>query len=460
MRPLVYFVVLACSLRVLAQPPSPALTQHIQAAQRAQAQQDCATASREYRMAVQLMPKNPELLSNEGVAFYCDGQLPQAGDAFRKALALKPSLFAPHLFLGLAEFRLGSEKQALEQLETAIRLNPSDPTAHLWLGYALVAADRYEEAVPQFTATLNVDPHNPDAQFALGQCWFEIGRRKAQQLATLAPNGPYLLQLATEQKTLMQDASTIPASNSSSATPDPHPSQEKSLYLEAHEAEQKAQDALSAVLRDTPNSYRAHQILADIALSREQLDDAVAEYRKVLQLNPDLPGIHEAISNCLMRQYHPAEALLELQSEQMLQPRSSKVFTEIARVQLDMGDTQAASDSLRKAVSLRGASGTTYALLGKVALRLNDPAAAIEPLKKAIAMDPNLSISYYLLATAYRSTGDRVHMSDALKNYQRLSEDERERQAADRALSKPESAPPLMSAEEKQDAAQLASPQP
>ena len=468
MRAFFHLVLLACSLQAVAQTTS--LTEHIRLAQHAQSQQDCATAAREYRMAVRLMPTSAELHSNEGVALYCDGQLSPAGDAFRKALALKPALFAPHLFLGLTDFRMGSETAALQELETATRLNPSDSTAHLWLGYAYVAAGRYENAIEQFDSVLTADSHNPDARYALGESWFEIGRRKARQLAELAPHGPYLLRLATEQRELMHtsehdkvtpaETPGVVASNLPAATADPRESEEKSLYLESHEAERKAESALSAVLRDTPDSDRAHQILADIALSRDQLDEAIAEYRKVLEISPDLPGIHEAISNCLMRQYHPADALAELRSEEKLQPHSSQVQTEIARVQLDMGATQEASVSLQKAVSLGEVSATTYALLGKAALRMHNAQAAIEPLKEAIAKDPRLSIAYYLLATAYRSMGDRARMNEALKMYQQLSQDEHQRQAAERALRKPDAAPPLMNADEKRDADALAIPAP
>ena len=468
MRPVLHVVVLACcSLQLPAQEPSTVATEHVRAAQRAQSVRDCATAAREYRLAVQLVPRSAELQSNEGVALYCNGQMSEAADAFQRALAIKPSLFSPHLFLGLVNFKQGNEGEAVKELEKATRLGPSDPTAHLWLGLAYVAADRYEEAIPQFNATLKVNPQDPDAQYALGQCWFELGRRKALELAKLAPNGAYLLRLAAEQRALMagvQQGRAFPTGAISpkqdlpAAGSDPKQGREALLYTEARDAEQKAQDALSAVLRDTPDSYRAHQILADIALSGEQLDEAVAEYRKVLELNPGLPGVHEAISNCLMRQYHPAEALAELRAEQSLQPRSGQVMTEIARVQLDMGSTQEASESLHKAVALGADSATTFVLLGKVALRMDNAPGAIDALTKAIAKDPEVSAAYYLLARAYRATGNRAAMNEALKTYRQKSQDEQERQSAERALRKPDTAPPLMDAEEKQDAAKLAEP--
>src|SRR5579875_182671 len=80
----------AWSRAVAAQEVDPRVEQHLEAAQQAQAQQDCGTAAREYAAAVHLMPTSAELWSNEGVAFYCAEDLPSAISAFEKAKSLNP----------------------------------------------------------------------------------------------------------------------------------------------------------------------------------------------------------------------------------------------------------------------------------------------------------------------------------------------------------------------------------
>ena len=55
----------------------------------------------------------------------------------------------------------------------------------------------------------------------------------------------------------------------------------------------------------------------------QQEDKAIAEYRIVLNLKPDLPGIHEAIGSSLLRSGKSAEALTEFQAELQFQPRSA-----------------------------------------------------------------------------------------------------------------------------------------
>lgn len=454
-----------CVFSASAQDLDARVARHLQAAQIAQSQQDCHTAAREYRAAAQLIPSSAELWSNEGVALYCTADLPSAIAAFSRAKSLNPQLFAPHLFLGLAASRQGHAAEATRELKTALRLNPSDPTAHLWLGYTYVADHQFEAAVPEFAAVLETEPKNADARYALGQCWFEIGREKAEQLAQLAPKGQYLLRLAAEQyamqgNTARADAVRAEAAKAASApasATEEQRAQQKALYREAHEAEQQAQQAFGSVLRDEPDSDRAHQILADIDVADEKLVEAIAEYRKVLELNPDLPGVHEAISNCLMRTYHSAEALDELRAELKLQPHSAQVLTEMGRVQFAQGDTTGASASLRQAVQEQNAPTDAYLLLGKLALSQGDAPAALHALQIAVQRDPSSATAYYLLSRAYRNIGDRAAMARCIDQYKRFSQDARDRELAARAMQNPNAPPPVMDAKDEKDAQTLIS---
>jgi tetratricopeptide (TPR) repeat protein len=439
--------------------------QHLEAAQLAQSRQDCGTAAREYAAAAHLMPASAELWSNEGVAFYCAEDLPSAVAAFKRAKSLNPHLFAPHLFLGLAASRQGETAQAAEELRAALRLNAADPTAHLWLGYTYVAQHQFASAIPEFRAVLETDPKNADAEYALGQCWLEVGRRKAEELAKIAPKGAFLLQLAAEQYEMTGDtvrakAMRAESDKAASAGTESQRVQEQSVYHQAHEAEQNAEEAFGAVLRDDPNSYRAHQILADIDVADEKLEEAIAEYRKVLELNPDLPGVHEALSNCLMRTYHSAEALAELRAELKLQPRSAQVLAELGRVQLALGDAVAARASLERAAQEPDPPTDAYLLLGKLALGRNDAHAAIAALQTAVRKDPESATAYYLLSRAYRATGDRSAMASCLEQYKRFSEDAREREMASRAMQNPNAPPPVMDATDQKEAQALVSGHP
>src|SRR3981081_3620660 len=70
--------------------------------------------------------------------------------------------------------------------------------------------------------------------------------------------------------------------------------EEDDLYQRAHQAEQEARSAFEHLVQVAPDSYRAHQIMADAFAAQQRYGEAVEEYRTVLKVKPDLPGIREA----------------------------------------------------------------------------------------------------------------------------------------------------------------------
>ena len=73
-------------------------------------------------------------------------------------------MVAPHLFSGLACYRLSDPDAAVPELEKAISLNPSDAIAHTWLGYAYSAQLRYEPALKELGIAQELDPNNVDVE--------------------------------------------------------------------------------------------------------------------------------------------------------------------------------------------------------------------------------------------------------------------------------------------------------
>ncbi len=441
----------------MAQTASSALEGHLRAAQQAQAVQDCHTAAREYGRAVQLMPQNAELRTNEGIALYCDDQADAAIQALERAESLNATLFAPHLFLGLAWNRSAMYDRSAKELKIALRLNPEDLQANLWLGYTYATQSQHALAAEQFGRVLAIDPRNVDAQYAMGESYIAVGQEKARALAALAPSGPWLLQLAGEQQELSGDtegakATLAEAAKRKEAVGSAGAALEKSLYEQAREAERSAQAVFAAILRDAPDSYRAHEILGDSYAAKQQQDAAMGEYRAVLQVNPSLPGIHEALSYCLMLQERYAEAVAELRAEQQLQPHSAQVLTELGRVQMDSGDGAGAMTTLRSATALSDAPADAYALLGKALLRSGDAQGAIKNLEIATAKDANNAQPYYLLARAYRATGNSQAMSQAMGKFHQLSEDEAAQRALQRTTLGLHAAPPLLTAQDTKEA--------
>jgi tetratricopeptide (TPR) repeat protein len=419
------------------------LAQHAQKAQEAEQRNDFATAVKEYEVISGAMPRNAEIQSNLGVALYFNHDLRHAITVLHKAEALNAKLLAPHLFSGLAYYHLSNPGAAAPELEEAVRISPSDTLAHTWLGYTYGALSQHEKALAQFQAAERLQPQNVDVWYALGQTYLEIGKEKTKELLKTAPDSARVWQLASEQFELKGDEEKAKAALAEARRVRPvlsvcpgNGSVEDALYCEAHDAGTSAQAAFQRVLQEAPNSARAHQIMADSYFARQQLDNAISEYRLVLQADPTLPNIHSQIGRCLMVRGQFDAALHEYQEEEKLQPESAQVQTDLGRVLLAMDRNAEAAATLKKAVAKDRPPLEAYFLLGKAELRNHNENEAVRLLQHYVAAKPDDSAGYYLLSMAYRATGDKARMGEAIELYKKTSQDAKERNLAQMELDR------------------------
>lgn len=433
---------------------------HAARAQEAERRNDFPVAVAEYRVLASRYPHNAEVLSNLGVALYFNHQFPQAIDTLKKAIAENPGLEPPHLFSGLAWSRLSNPDAAVPELEKAVHLNPSDPLATLWLGYAYSAQARYRPAITEFDSASRQDPHNVDVWYALGQTWLAVGKSATRHLLAAAPDGARVWQLAGEQcqdrgekaqalldfeqayarrpndpalrNLVVSLGGILPA-----AAPEIAPENEDALYHQAHEAEEQARAALTHVEQLGPDSYRAHQVLADSLVARKQDLRAVEEYREVLKLNPTLPDIHEAIGEALIRSGRLPEALQEFEDEIRIQPESAVAHMNEGRVLLMQGKDEAAGAMLATALREDRPPAAALVLMAKIDLRQHRDRDAITRLTRYIAGEKGDSTAYYLLFTADRDIGNQQDARSAMEMYLKTSRDKQERNAARRELEPP-----------------------
>ncbi len=439
-------MLLAAALRpagVFALSAADELTVHSKAAQNAQKLGDFPTAVREYEIVARLLPGSAEVLSNLGIAQYFNHDTDQAIGTFCKAMAMKPALEAPHLFAGLAFYRLSNLDSAVPELETAIKLNGSDSVARTWLGYSYLGQSRFEAASQQFQIASSLDPNNIDIWYSLGQACLQLGRSATAKLLAIAPDGGRAWQLAGEQFLLQNDQAHARAlfEGALERRPDlvelrsivgtlgarPVVARSKSigeedtLYHIAHGYEQRARESFERVVKLAPDSYRAHQVLADSYVAQQHTDDAVGEYRLVLQLKPDLQGVHESIGNLLLSVGKGSESLKEFQSELQLQPKSSTSHMNVARAMLILGDNEGAGRLLNQALSLDHPPAEIYKLQGKIQLHRREYQRAITTLERYVRTTPDDPSAYYLLLQAYRSIGDKDAVRRTLVLYQNKS---------------------------------------
>ena len=105
---------------------------------------------------------------------------------------------------------------------------------------------------------------------------------------------------------------------------------EDEIFQKARGYESLARETFARVRDVSPDSYRAHEVLADSLAVARRRTEAIAEYRVVLRLKPDLPAIHQAIGRELLQEGHTAEAVREFEAELALQPQSATAHVDLA----------------------------------------------------------------------------------------------------------------------------------
>lgn len=153
---------------------------------RAQAEQSSgqyATAAADYAHATSLDGTVAELWANRGLMEYLAGQKPQAIVSFLQALALKPQLITPMLFLGKAYLETGKPEMGLPPLKKAHAMRPDDIEILLTLGSAYEAIHEPGKAAAAYKQATEVSPSQPAAWFGRGVTALALIERDGRILA-------------------------------------------------------------------------------------------------------------------------------------------------------------------------------------------------------------------------------------------------------------------------------------
>jgi tetratricopeptide (TPR) repeat protein len=185
-----------------------------------------------------------------------------------------------------------------------------------------------------------------------------------------------------------------------------HPNDLRSDYLLARTYRNLSLSTLERLLAVAPDSYAAHQLLAETYENAEQDEKALAEYRVVEGMAPDLPGVHFSIGHLLLKMSRQDQARDELAAELRLNPDHAEANAEMGTILIDRLDTANAIPYLEKAVHLDPDQWATYRQLGKAYYMQKDYGKAETALQQAVRHDPQ-GLAHYQLGLVYRSLGQK-----------------------------------------------------
>ena len=284
-------------------------------------------ALRQLDVAEAQQPALPGVERLRGMAFYAEGDFTEADQALAKALEQNGKDIEAAEYRGLTLFRLGRPADAIPVLEGIHEWAPGtkvDPTYVLALCY--LDTRRYDDARHAFARQFGFEPDSAAAYLLTGR------------------------------------------------------------MLLRHEFLPVAQKYAKKAAELDPRLPLARQLLGEIALAKQDVGEAVAEFEKERDLNPLYGGIYDRLGDAYTRE----------------------------------GDYQKALQALQQAVLLEPNSTGPYILLGKVMLKQQDPVSAAMYLEHAEKMDPSNYMTHSLLGQAYRALGKTAEASSEAETAEKL----------------------------------------
>jgi tetratricopeptide (TPR) repeat protein len=253
--------------------------------------------------------------------------------------------------------------------------------------YHAALADTYEDmatnygrqdyvtrAVEEYKLALNADPNSSTLALGLAELYFRVGRiREAIQ---------------TSQELIKKDDNN----------------------LEAHK--------LLGRIYLRSLGRNSDQGSGDAKASDQILESAIAEFVKIVALEPKSLENHLLLGQLYTVKHDSAKAEAQFKAAQDIEPASEDVVLNLARLYAESGDVKRAADLL-EAVPIDDRTSKEEYALGAAYDQIKEPKKAIAAYQRAVDMDPeNLDASHALAAALLANN----QLDEALKQFQQLAE--------------------------------------
>jgi tetratricopeptide (TPR) repeat protein len=182
------------------------------------------------------------------------------------------------------------------------------------------------------------------------------------------------------------------------------------LYVLTHAFSDLSTRAARELATTAPNSIPALEMNADSNELQGKWDEAEKDYRKILEQNPNYPGIHFRLARLLLSKPNPTpdfaeQAKKELQAELAIDPSNAGAEYVLGELARQAQDLPAAEQHFSKATQLEPNFADAWLGLGMSLIAEKKFPEAVAPLEKAVKMQPGNPAAHYSLATAYSRTG-------------------------------------------------------
>ena len=164
-----------------------------------------------------------------------------------------------------------------------------------------------------------------------------------------------------------------------------------------------------------PANGRAHNNLGKAVFAAGRPDEALANYREAIRLEPAAPEPHYNLGLAFARLGRPAEAMDHYETALRFQPDYPEAHNNLGNTLLAAGRLDEASTHYQEAIRLRPGWAEAHGNLANVKLEQGRTAEAIQHGEEAVRLDPGFAEGRYNLGNALARSGQ---LSGALVQFE------------------------------------------
>jgi tetratricopeptide (TPR) repeat protein len=328
----------------------------------------------------------------------------------------------------------GDDASAVMKYKAILDIDTHISSAYYNLGLLYVKLRQFPEAVAILKQGLQIDPqmHSPAA--LLGISFFEMGEyaEARPQLEAALRDAPQDVNLGLYwAKDLMALNEYELAERSLSDLAQRAPGNQEVWYLLGTAYLNLSREAFAKLDAIDSNSFLAHEIKGDVMSSMGNYDGALAEYKKVLQMAANEPGVHYKLGNVYWRLIDWPNATREFQAELANNPWNCSAQWKLGNILLEQHvNSEAALADIDKALKICPHLIQARSDRGRALIRLNRYSEALTELETVAAATPDDPTVHFLLSQAYRGLGKTKEAQAETETFGRLDQAARAATAA------------------------------
>jgi tetratricopeptide (TPR) repeat protein len=189
---------------------------------------------------------------------------------------------------------------------------------------------------------------------------------------------------------------------------------DRAMYFQKRKRYEEAVAAWRQVLETDPEDVLANSNLAAVLLAAGRREEAALQSRKASQLklrkaaedNPGDPAPHNALGVLLLDTGHPDDAIAEFRTAIGLEPNTAAAHANLGRALAAKGERDQALAELHRALDLDPTYPPAHYHLGLALAAQGKTAEAIGQWREAVRCDPNYAEAHDALAAALFAQGE------------------------------------------------------